>query len=162
MTAKLDLAKSAEVDSSDFTPLTAKQAQEIRRSNPSISPWRVVVWQLATGILVALFSGLVTGSELVAISAGCGALAVVLPAALFARGVTSQFARANAGTAVASFFLWEFVKVSATVALMFGAYRFVDGLSWPAMLVGLLVTIKVYWFALGFRPKAKTVQKNNA
>jgi ATP synthase protein I len=45
---------------------------------------------------------------------------------------------------------------------MFGAYRMVEGLSWPAMLIGLVVTIKVYWFALRFRPKAQAVQSKNA
>ncbi len=158
MTVKPNPDESLDAESSDFVALTAQQAQEIARSNPSLSPWWVVFWQLVVGLLLAAMSGLITGRQVVAISAACGALAVALPAALFARGVTGQFAKANVGAAVTSFFLWEFVKILVSVGVMFGAYRLVDGLSWPAMLLGLVVTIKVYWFALGYRPKANPVQ----
>jgi ATP synthase protein I len=158
MTVKPDTDESLGAESSDFVPLTAQQAREIVRNNPSVSPWMVVFWQLLTGLVVSVLSGLVTGRQVVAVSAACGALAVVLPAALFARGVTSQFAKANVGTAVTSFFLWEFVKILVSVGVMFGAHRLVDGLSWPAMLFGLVVTIKVYWIALGYKPKVHPVQ----
>ena len=94
---------------SDFTPLTAAQAQALREQHPSISPWWVVVGQLVVGVLVTLVAWLVTGSQTIAWSAASGALAVMVPAALFARGVTGQFASVNAGSAVLSFFVWEMV-----------------------------------------------------
>lgn len=162
MTAKPNADRQFDDKSSDFVVLTAQQAQEVVRSSPSVSPWLIVFWQFLTGSVLSLFSGLITGQQIVAVSTACGALAVVLPAALFARGVTSRFAKANVGAAVASFFLWEFVKILVSVGVMFGAYRMVEGLSWPAMLIGLVVTIKVYWFALRFRPKAQAVQSKNA
>jgi ATP synthase protein I len=143
---------------SDFTPLTAEQAKALRQQYPSISPWWVVAGQLVVGMLVTLVSWGVTGSQTVGWSAACGALAVVVPAALFARGVTGQFAKANAGSAVLSFFVWEFVKIFVTVGILFAAHRMVTGLSWPAMLIGLVVTMKVYWIALGFKRKPKPVQ----
>ena len=80
-----------------------------------------------------------------------GALAVIVPAALFARGLTSQVSSMNAGAAVFGFFLWEMVKIGLTVAMLFAAPRLVNELSWPAMLVSLVVTMKVYWLALGLR-----------
>jgi ATP synthase protein I len=146
------------VEVSDFTPLTADQAKVLREQNPSISPWWVVLGQLVVGILVSLAAWGVTGRFSVAVSAACGALAVVIPAALFARGVTGQFASANAGSAVMSFFVWEFVKIVMTVAVLYAAQRLVEDLSWPAMLVGLVVTMKVYWLALAYKRKAKPVQ----
>jgi ATP synthase protein I len=146
------------VEVSDFTPLTADQAKVLREQNPSISPWWVVLGQLVVGILVSLAAWGVTGKFSVAVSAACGALAVVIPAALFARGVTGQFASANAGSAVMSFFVWEFVKIVMTVAVLYAAQRLVEDLSWPAMLVGLVVTMKVYWLALAYKRKAKPVQ----
>ena len=82
-----------------------------------------------------------------------GALAVVIPAALFARGLTSRVSSMNAGAAVFAFFLWEMVKIALTLAMLFAAPRLVESLSWPAMLVGLVVTMKVYWVALLLRPK---------
>lgn len=147
-----------EEESSDFTPLTAEQAQALRAQNPSVSPWWVVGGQVVVGVLVTLVAWAVSGSVRVAWSAGFGALAVVIPGALFARGVTGKFASANAGSAVLSFFLWELVKIMVTVAVMFTAYRVVENLSWPAMLVGLVVTMKVYWVALRFGRKSSPLQ----
>ena len=144
-------------DDSDFTPLTAEQAKALREQHPSLSPWWVVAGQVVVGALVALAAWLVTGKESVALSAACGALAVVIPAALFARGVTGQFASANAGSAVLGFFVWEFVKIVVTVAVLFASHRLVANLSWPAMLVSLVVTMKVYWLALAVKRKAKPV-----
>lgn len=114
---------------------------------------------MAVGLVVVLLAWGFFG-ETVAKSLACGVLAVVVPAALFARGVTSRFAQANVGTAVMSFFLWELVKVVMTVGLLLAAHRWVTNLSWPAMLVGLVVTVKVYWLALAFRRKARLVRVN--
>jgi len=153
------IAPDTEVEEdSDFLPLTAEQAKTLRDQHPSISPWWVVAGQVVVGVLVSLVAWGVTGRQIVGLSTACGALAVVVPAALFARGVTGQFAKANAGSAVLSFFVWEFVKILVTVGILFAAHRSVTGLSWPAMLIGLVVTMKVYWFALGFKRKPKPVQ----
>jgi ATP synthase protein I len=108
-------------------------------------------------LIVALIAWGVSGKQAVGLSAACGALAVIVPAALFARGVTGQFASVNAGSAVMSFFLWELVKILVTVGILLAAQRLVIGLSWPAMLVGLVVTIKVYWVALAFKRKPRPV-----
>ena len=155
MTIAPDTDEKDEV--SDFSPMTAEQAKALREQNPSLSPWWVVAGQVVVGALVALIAWAVTGKESVAVSAACGALAVVIPAALFARGVTGQFASANAGSAVLACFVWEFVKIVVTVAVLFASHRVVVNLSWPAMLVGLVITMKVYWLALAVKRKAKPV-----
>jgi ATP synthase protein I len=49
------------------------------------------------------------------------------------------------------FFVWEMAKVGLTVAILFVATSEVTDLRWPAMLVGMVVTMKVYWLALGMR-----------
>ena len=136
-----------------FIPLSAEQASKFRQEHPSLSPWWVVLGQLVMGLLV---SGLVWGvvqSTVAAISAFCGALAVIVPGALFARGLTGRFAALNPANAVTSFFVWELVKILMTVAVLWTSHRWVIGLSWPAMLVGLVVTMKVYWLALLFKGK---------
>ena len=135
----------------DFQPLTAEQARELRASQPLLSVWRVVAAQILAGLLLALLVWLVSGRMAAVYSAVYGALAVILPAALFARGLTSQASSMNAGAAVFGFFLWEMVKIGLTVAMLIAAPRLVNELSWPAMLVGLVVTMKVYWLALGLR-----------
>ena len=148
-------ADTEEQEVSDFTPLTAAEAQVLREQHPSLSPWWVVAGQVVVGVLVTLLAWAVTGRQTVGLSAACGALAVIVPGALFARGVTGQFAKANAGSAVLSFFVWEMVKIFVTVGILFAAHRLVADLSWPAMLIGLVVTMKVYWIALGFKRKPR-------
>jgi len=142
-----------EVAEPEFKPLTAEQAQALREKSPSISPWGVVAGQVGVGFLAALAAWGLTGKPNVAWSVAYGALAVVLPAALFARGLTSRLSSVNPGAAVLGFFMWEMVKIALTVAMLFAAPRLVVALSWPAMLVGLVVTMKVYWLALAFRKK---------
>lgn len=147
-----------EVDAGEpdtFEPLSAEQARSLRKRNPSVPPWMVVVGQGAVGILVALVAWKVTASQSVGWSAAYGALTVVLPAAIFARGLTGRFASLNAGTAVFGFFLWEMVKLALTLAMLIAAPRLVVALSWPALLVGLVLTMKVYWVALLFAPRNK-------
>jgi len=162
-TIALSGAQHSEIESevSNFVPLTAEQAKAVRQSNPSTSPWWVVAAQVALGGLIVALAWAVFGDR-VARSMGWGVMAVVIPAALFARGVTSKFAAANPGTAVMSFFLWELVKIVVTLGVLFAAHRLMRDLSWPAMLVGLIITMKVYWLALAFRRKGNPVQLINA
>lgn len=145
-----------EVDAEDleaFTPLTAQEARSLRERQPSVPPWKVVVGQGVVGVLVALAAWVLTASPEVGWSAAYGALAVVLPAAIFARGLTGRFASLNAATAMFGFFVWEMVKLVLTVAMLIAAPKWVSGLSWPALLVGLVLTMKVYWVALLFAPR---------
>ncbi|MEJ7688784.1 MAG: ATP synthase subunit I [Variovorax sp.] len=136
-----------------FKPLTAEEARRLRERKPLISPWRVIAVQFAAGFLVALAAWGLTGRQNLGWSAGYGALAVVIPAAVFARGLTGRFASLNPGTAVFGFFLWEMVKMALSVAMLIAAPRLITALSWPAMLVGLVVTMKAAWVAVMLAPK---------
>jgi ATP synthase protein I len=83
---------------------------------------------------------------------------VVIPAAVFARGLTGKITSINAGTAAVGFLMWEMVKIALTLAMLALAPRLVAGLSWPALLVGLVLAMKVYWVALAFvrRPASQS------
>jgi ATP synthase protein I len=140
-------------DEAEFKVLTAEEARQLRLRNPPVSPWWVVAGQLAVGLVAALLGWALTGQRSVGWSVGYGALAVVIPAALFARGMMGRFASLNPATAAMAFFLWEMVKIGVSVALLALAPRMVPGLSWLAMLIGLVVTMKVYWVALLMVPK---------
>jgi len=133
-----------------IVPLSAEQVQALRRRQPLLSVWRVIGVQLLAGLVVASLSGWWFGVS-TAQSAMYGSLAVVFPAALFALGLMGRMSSVNAGSAVFGFFLWELVKLALTVVALVAAPRWVENLSWPAMLAGLLVTMKVYWVALGWR-----------
>lgn len=141
-------------------PLTAEEARRLREQHPPVSPWWVVAGQAGVGVLAALAAWALTGKQNVGWSTGYGALAVVIPAAIFARGLMSRFSSLNAGTAAAGFMVWEMVKIASTIALLALAPKLVGDLSWPAMLVGLVLAMKVYWVALAFKPKARDPQDN--
>ena len=138
-----------------FKPLTRDEAQQLREANPSVSPWRVLAGQAVVGVLVACAAWGLTGRQSAAWSAWYGSLAVVVPGALFARGLMSRVSSVNPGAAVAGFFVWEMVKIGLVIAMLFAAPRLVSDLSWPAMLVGLVVTMKVVWLVLLLQPKLK-------
>lgn len=148
----LEIDKS---DEAEYKPLTAQEAEVIRQSSVPLSPWRVVFWQVAVGILVALLTKFVTASEVAGWSAAYGALAVVLPAVVFARGLARQRRAPNAGSALGGFFVWEMVKVVLTVAMLFAAPRVILELNWLALLAGFVVTMKVYWVAMWLHSKRK-------
>ena len=139
-------------DEPALRPLSAEEAQRLREKHPSVSPWRVVVWQVAVGLFVALVAWAVTGQQSVGWSAGYGALIVVVPAVIFARGLTGRFSSLNAGTAALGFMAWEMVKIAVSIAMLAMAPKWVSVLSWPALLVAMVLTMKVYWVALAFKP----------
>ena len=134
-----------------FKPMTAEEVQRLRLQQPLLSIWRVVLAQTVVGLAVAALTWLFTGRVSAAWSAAYGALAVVVPAALFARGLTSKTSSINTGAAVFGFLLWEMVKIGLTVAMLYAATWLVKDLSWPAMLVGLVFTMKVYWVVFAWR-----------
>ena len=150
-----------ELEEPAFKPLTAVEAQALREQQPMVSPWRVVRWQVLVGVLVALVFWALTRKAALAWSAAYGALAVVIPAALFARGLIRQREAASAGSALAGFVMWEIVKIALTVAMLLAAPRLVVQLNWLALLAGFVVTMKVHWVAIWLRPKRRnSVNKN--
>ena len=138
-----------------FKALTREEAQALREKDPPLSPWRVVAVQGALGVVVALLAALLTGRQEVGWSLLYGAAAVVVPGALMARGMTSRLSSVSPGASAVSFMLWEMVKIAVSVAMLMLAARLVQPLSWPALLVGLVLCMKVYWVALLWRgPRA--------
>ncbi len=121
---------------------------------PSLSPWKVVAAQMALGAMVAA-AGWAVADAGVALSALYGAMVVVLPAALMARGTTSPLSRLSVTTSVVSVMFWAGVKMGASVLMLVLAPRIVQPLSWPALLVALVLCMQVYWFALLWRGRSK-------
>ena len=138
--------------------LSAQQAQELRLKNPPVPVWRVVGLQMWVGVAVTLVTWGVSGTT-AAWSAAYGALAVVLPAAVMARGITGRLASVNAVSAALGFLVWEAVKIALSVAMLLAAGRVIDGLSWPALLVAMIITFKIHWLAIGLGQRL-TVRKS--
>jgi len=150
-----------ELDESGFKQLSAEEAQALLQRQLPLSPWRVVLWQAVVGLLVALLAWGLTQNRVAGVSAAYGAMAVVLPAALFARGLSRQRYAANAGAALSGFFVWEMVKIAVTVAMLVLAPRLILNLNWLALLAGFVVTMKVYWVAMWLRPaRQDSINKN--
>ena len=145
----------------NFKPLSAEQARQWRETHPVLSPWRVIRWQAAAGLALAAVLGLLTGKVSIAWSAGYGALAVLLPAAVFARGLMGRIASINAVTAAVGFVLWEMVKIALTLAMLMAAPRLVRGVSWPALLAGLVLALMMYWAALAVKPRQRPRTKTD-
>lgn len=137
-------------------PLTREEASALRQKQPPLSPWRVLMVQVAVGVGVALLAVLLTRRVELAWSVLYGAATVVLPGALMARGMTSRLSSVSPGVSAVSFMLWEMVKIAASIGLLLLAPKVVEPLSWPALLVGLVVCMKVYWWALLWRPSPKS------
>ena len=135
-------------DELEFKPLTAEEARILMQSSRPMSPWRIVSMQILVGVALALIVWAMTGSRVAGWSAAYGALAVVFPAVIFARGLARQQRVPNAGSALGGFFVWEGVKIVLTIAMLFAAPRLILGLNWLALLAGFVVTMKVYWVAM--------------
>ncbi len=140
----------------NFKPLTRDEAQALRAKAPLLSLWRVIGVQVVVGLGVALLVALVSGKQVYGWSLLYGAFTVVVPGALMARGMTSKLSSMNVGASAVSFMFWEMVKIAVSVVMLALAPKLVQPLSWPALLVGLVVCMKVYWVALLWRGSSKS------
>ena len=145
-----------EADKQPFKALTREEAQALMARERSVSPWRVIAVQAVVGMVMAGLLWLITRRQDWAASVLYGAAAVVVPGALMARGVTSRLSSLAPAVSAVSVMLWEFGKIAVSVAMLALAPKLVPGLSWPALLVALIVCIKVYWVALLWRGRRKS------
>lgn len=140
-----------DAEESDFKPLTADEAARLRERNPEMSPWWVIGAQVVAGAVTACLAWMWVGQPVAAVSAFYGAMAVAIPAALFARGVRRREGVATQA-AMLRFFVWESIKIVLTVGLLAAAPGLIGGLVWLALLAGVVVAMKMYWVALMVRP----------
>ena len=135
-----------------FRRWSHEDAAELRRTQPVISPWRVVRWMLMSAVGVGVIS-LIVFDVSTALSSTYGSLVVALPAALLARGMTSKLSSANAISSALAFMVWEMVKLGLSISMLMLASSLIVGLSWPALLAGLVLTMQVYFVAAIVKPK---------
>ena len=140
-----DLDASAQ----EYRVWSREEVAALRARTGSVSPWRVVAVQAAAGLGCCLLALLLVEGSSVGWSAAYGAVAVLLPSALLARGMT-RAARTAVGVAM-NFLLWEMLKIGASIAILVIAAKVVPDLNWPVLLVTMVVCMKVNWFALLWR-----------
>ena len=107
--------------------------------------------QAVVGAVVAALVWVIMGERSAALSALYGAAVAVVPGALMARGMTSRVSSMSPGHSAVSFMFWEMLKIAVSVVMLMLAPQILQPLSWPALLVTLVVCIKVYWVALLWR-----------
>jgi ATP synthase protein I len=144
-----------EAEQESFKTWTKEDVLAWRKANPPLSPWRVVAVQAVAGLMCCAAVWAFTQRSGAVWSALYGAAAVVVPSALLARGMTRDLGNTPgaAGAAVFRFMFWEMVKIGVAVAMLLAAPRVVPGLSWPALLVAMIVCMKMNWWALLWRRK---------
>lgn len=142
-----------------FVPLSRAEADALRARLPVLSPWRVIAVQAAAGVLCVAVAWLAGGGVL-AVSAGYGALAALLPQAVLARGVSR--AAGNPVAAAFGFLVWELAKIGLAVAMLVAAGRVLGDPSWPALLVTMAACMKASWLALLWQRVPATRTTNNA
>jgi ATP synthase protein I len=135
------------VNEDDFKSLTREEALQWRNTQPTLSVWRVLMWQTLSGLLLTVLAAMLTSDPVVVKSVLYGAAAVVFPSALMAWGVTSSsLAKQTNGVAQASlvnFFVWEGIKLLLVLVLLVLAPVLLDAVNWLALLAGLVVVLKV-------------------
>ncbi len=140
-------------DDTNSVPWTKERVLEFRKAEPPVSVWWVVLTQMLVGLMTVFVAWLLGAKFASMASLGYGSFCVVLPSIIFARGITSKWSSLNPGAAVTGFFLWEFVKVAMTVVMLVMSQSLVDDLSWPMMMLGLIITMKVYWLSFLWQRK---------
>jgi len=130
----------------------AEQANAWRAKNPAVSLWRIVQMQAGLGAILVLLVWLVAKNEAIVWSVAYGVMSVLMPAAMFARGVQRVITGRNLGQGVMRFMVWELAKIALTIAMLCLAPMLVSSLNWLALLAGFVVTMKVYWVAVWLRP----------
>ena len=150
----------AEVGSEDdnFKPLTADEAHQWRGAQVRLSVWRVIAWQCVAVFGVGLLAYVLSGRLSVMWSAAYGGMAVLLPSAAMAWGVTagrlSKLLSVFAKGSLAALMFWEGIKVLLVVMLLSLAPVWVPELNWLALVAGLVLVLKVYWLAFYVQSRA--------
>jgi ATP synthase protein I len=147
-----------EAGEAPFKSLTREEAEALRAQHPPLSPWRVIAVQAVVGLVMATLWWSLSRQGEAGWSALYGAAAVVVPGALLARGITTRLSGANPAAAAARFLLWELLKIMVAVAMLAAAARVVPDLSWPALLVTMIVCLKVNWLTLLWWGRKKNQQ----
>jgi ATP synthase protein I len=107
---------------------------------------RLVSLQMLATAIAGLIAGLVGGWAAM-FSAVLGGLCCVVPNGIMAFRLFAS-AQKKGGANPATFFIWEFVKIALTLALLYMTARLYHDLNWLALLCGFIVALKSYLILL--------------
>jgi ATP synthase protein I len=129
-----------------------EKAEAWRESQKTVSPWRLVIIQIAVVSVMTILVAVVLQNTSLAMSVAYGGLCVVVPSAMFMHGVRVRQTE-NIQKRMLRFVVWELAKIVLTVVMLYSAPRVISELNWLALLAGFVVTIKLYWVTFLKFPK---------
>ena len=103
---------------------------------------RLVSLQMMATLVAGVIAGLL-GGRAAMFSAVLGGMCCVVPNGIMAVRLFAS-SKKMGGANPATFFIWEFVKIALTLALLFATARLYHGLNWLALLGGFIVALKSY------------------
>lgn len=96
-----------------------------------------VLVQTVVTVLAAIFAGLIWGvSAAVSLAAGGGS--IVIPNGLLALRLRTG----NPAAAPVTLLIGEFIKIGLSIGLIWAATRWIQDLSWGALIAGLVLALK--------------------
>ena len=107
---------------------------------------RLVSLQFMATVVAGAIAGLLGGWAAM-LSAVLGGMCCVVPNGIMAVRLFAG-AQKKGGANPATFFIWEFVKIALTLALLIMTARLYHDLNWLALLVGFIVALKSYLILL--------------
>jgi ATP synthase protein I len=142
-TTEPEIDVSDEAAEDGFKAMSAEEAQQWRQRNPSVSTLWVIGLQVVAAVAVTVAAYGLSGRP-AGISAAYGAMAVIVPAMVLARGLRRQSQARDPAAVFLSFVVWEATKVMLTVALLLAAPKLISAPNWLALVAGFVVTMKAY------------------
>jgi len=103
---------------------------------------RLVSLQLMVTAVAGVVAGLLGGWAAM-LSAVLGGMCCVVPNGIMAVRLFASSTK-KGGPGPAAFFIWEFVKIALTLALLYATARLYHDLNWLALLGGFIVALKSY------------------
>ena len=108
----------------------------------TITMLRLVSLQILATLVAGAIAGLLGGWSAM-FSAVLGGICCVVPNGIMAFRLFASSQKMG-GANPATFFIWEFVKIALTLALLFATVRVYHDLNWLALLCGFIVALKSY------------------
>ena len=103
---------------------------------------RLVSLQMMATVVAGVIAALLGGWSAM-FSAVLGGICCVVPNGIMAMRLFAGTQKVG-GANPATFFIWEFVKIALTLALLFLTARLYHDLNWLALLCGFIVALKSY------------------
>jgi len=126
-------------DSCNYHTVTRFHHGLARKNNNML---RLVSLQMMATLVAGIIAGLLGGWAAM-FSAVLGGMCCVVPNGIMAFRLFASSLKVG-GANPATFFIWEFVKIALTLALLVMTARLYHDLNWLALLVGFIVALKSY------------------